>query len=91
MGVQRLTGDAIRSAAVEVIAEERMGEVREVDADLMRASRRQAKREQRKPAALCKRCIVRDGAFSRRGNHALNDAARAARDGRGDCAARLGQ
>ena len=40
MGVQRLTGDAIRSAAVEVIAEERMGEVREVDADLMRASRR---------------------------------------------------
>ena len=28
MGVQRLTGDAIRSAAVEVIAEERMGEVR---------------------------------------------------------------
>ena len=40
MGVQRLTGDAIRSAAVEVIAEEWMGEVREVDADLMRASRR---------------------------------------------------
>ena len=66
MGVQRLTGDAIRSAAVEVIAEERMGEVREVDADLMRASRRQAKREKRKSAMLCKSCIVCDGAFSLR-------------------------
>ena len=66
MGVQRLTGDAIRSAAVEVIAEERMGEVREVDADLMRASRRQAQREKRKSAMLCKSCIVCDGAFSLR-------------------------
>ena len=91
MGVQRLTGDAIRSAAVEVIAEERMSEVREVDADLMRASRRQAKREKRKSAAFCKRRIVCDGALSRGRNHALDDAAGAARDGSCDRAARLRQ
>ena len=90
-GMQRLASEPICPFAVEVVAEKRMSEMREMDADLMRTPRGEAQREERQAACLNERRIVRDGALSFGGDHALDDAAPPACDGQINRAARLGQ
>ena len=63
----------------------------EMDADLMRAARFEAEREEGKSVFCAKGFVVRDGRLSGRRDHAFDDAAGAACDGRIDCAARLGR
>lgn len=63
-GVQGLPLYAREAAAVEVVAEERMAEVREVDADLMRAARVKHEVDEREMPVCLHGVVMRAGGLS---------------------------
>ena len=73
-GVQGLPLYAREAAAVEVVAEERMAEVREVDADLMRAARVKHEVDERELPVCLHGVVMRAGGLSVGRDFAQDDA-----------------
>ena len=80
-GVEGVTCDECGAAAVEIIAEQGMTNVREVDADLMGASRLKAQPQERVLAVRPHCFVMRSRRLAVEGDMAQDDARQGARNG----------
>ena len=88
-GVESLPMEESGGAAIEVVSQEGMPDVREVDADLMRPARRQAKAKEGVGISMRQCRILRDGALSVGAHLPFDDAAVLPADGGVDYAPAL--